>query len=50
MATSDPTPYAVFPTQAWQVCEAETGFEHIQPPAAQGGAVLGSYVYLFAPT
>lgn len=44
---SDPTPYAVAPTQAWQVCEPESGLQHIQPPAAQGAASLGSYVYLF---
>lgn len=47
---TDPAPYSVFPTQPWQVCEAENGVQHIQPPAAQGGAWLGSYVYLFTRT
>jgi hypothetical protein len=45
--TTDPVPYAVFPTQPWQVCNPESGVEHIQSPAAQGGAPLGSYIYLF---
>jgi len=47
---TDPAPYSVFPTQAWQVCEPESGLQHVQPPAAQGGAWLGSYVYLFTRT